>query len=202
MAKKLLFFVLLSIACLQGFSQAAMVMRDPTWSAEDKLKIQDDQINKLKQLAELQNQTTMAKTNLDYIIESTRKLREINRRIANFKHLEACLEYTGKAYKHMYDYIKFISKSDAFTPDELTVIISNLQSCLSMSVTSIDAVTVVITDNFSEMSDAERMANLHMSMDQLRHDLGVYYSFVAEIDILYNQRYGIRTFDLIQKNLK
>lgn len=183
------------------FSQA-LVTRDPYWTASDEIKWQARLEQNAKEYAILLEEIEADREQLKLIKEATKKLKEINRKVANYKYLEDCLVYTYRAYDKLEDYSKKISRSDLFKPDEYTYIMSLFDNCLSMTSRSIDALSAVVTDNFSEMSDGERLYNLQVAISELRSDLGVFYGMMQQVDILYNQRLSCRTYQVFVGTLK
>jgi len=59
-----------------------------------------------------------------------------------------------------------------------------MMGLLSQTSYSITTLTVVLTDNFSEMSDGERLLNMNQAIKELRENLGVINSAIIEVEIL------------------
>lgn len=197
---KLILVILLSAMPFNIFCQL-VVARDPAWTVEENFKFQQEQVDKLKQLAEIQSQTLVAKEHLSMLKEATKKLREINRRVANFRQMEECLVYTGRAYEDMYKFVKEMSGGDIFSPTEIQALNSMLLNTLALTTNSINAISVVVTDNFSDMNDSERMMNIRESIKDLKNDIGLFYCFMAEVEQLYYQRMHVRTYQVLVNNL-
>jgi uncharacterized protein YfkK (UPF0435 family) len=60
----------------------------------------------------------------------------------------------------------------------------------------------VLTDNFSEMSDGERLLNMNSAIKELRENLGVINSAIIEVETLDNQRMQLRTLNYINTIFK
>lgn len=202
MYKLILFIVLVIISIsFNAFSQA-VVVRDPTWQAEEHAKFMEHRAQWAKELAQLSNQVDIQRRNLELLQDATKKLREVNRRIANYRHLEESISLTYACYDRLTAFIKQLERDDLFKPEEIRAISTLLLSALSMTSNSINALTIVVTDNFAEMNDAERLANLNAALLQLRQDVGVFHSFIWEIEVLNNHRMQLRTFKFIKESLK
>lgn len=192
-------FVFSSVSC---FSQAAIITRDPYWVASEEKNASLDLADRAKQYAEYSQKVNDAKDRLKYIKEATKKLKEINRKVADYRRLEECLVYTYRAYDRFDEYSKTLSQSDCFKPEELKYILSLFDNCLSMTSTSINALSVVVTDNLSEMSDGQRLMNINIAIKELRSNVGVFYGLIDEVDILKNQRNSLRTYQVFVGTLK
>ena len=73
---------------------------------------------------------------------------------------------------------------------------------LSQTSYDISTLTVVLTDNFSEMSDGERLLNMNSAIKELRENLGVVNSAIIEVETLDNQRMQLRTLNYINSIFK
>jgi uncharacterized protein YfkK (UPF0435 family) len=73
---------------------------------------------------------------------------------------------------------------------------------LSQTSYAISTLTVVLTDNLSEMSDGDRLLNMNQALKELRENLGVVNSAVIEVETLDNQRMQLRTLNYINTIFK
>ena len=82
------------------------------------------------------------------------------------------------------------------------MISESMMGLLSQTSYSITTLTVVLTDNFSEMTDGERLLNMNQAIKELRENLGVINSAIIEVEILDNQRMQLRTLNYINSIFK
>ena len=73
---------------------------------------------------------------------------------------------------------------------------------LSQTSYAISTLTVVLTDNLSEMTDGERLLNMNQALKELRENLGVINSAIIEVEILDNQRLQLKTLNYINSIFK
>jgi uncharacterized protein YfkK (UPF0435 family) len=77
-----------------------------------------------------------------------------------------------------------------------------MMGLLSQTSYAISTLTVVLTDNLSEMSDGDRLLNMNQALKELRENLGVINSAVIEVETLDNQRMQLRTLNYINTIFK
>ncbi len=64
------------------------------------------------------------------------------------------------------------------------MISESMMGLLSQTSYAFSTLTVVLSDNFSEMTDGERLLNMNQALKELRENLGVINSAVIEVEIL------------------
>jgi uncharacterized protein YfkK (UPF0435 family) len=77
-----------------------------------------------------------------------------------------------------------------------------MMGLLSQTSYAISTLTVVLTDNLSEMSDGDRLLNMNQALKELHENLGVINSAVIEVETLDNQRMQLRTLNYINSIFK
>jgi hypothetical protein len=77
-----------------------------------------------------------------------------------------------------------------------------MMGLLSQTSYAISTLTVVLTDNLSEMTDGERLLNMNQALNELKDNLGVINSAIIEVEILDNQRLQLRTLNYINSVFK
>ena len=77
-----------------------------------------------------------------------------------------------------------------------------MMGLLSQTSYAISTLTVVLTDNLSEMSDGDRLLNMNQALKELRENLGVINSAIIEVETLDNQRMQLRTLNYINSIFK
>ncbi|HUX94377.1 MAG TPA: hypothetical protein VMV47_01480 [Bacteroidales bacterium] len=193
---KSLFTFFLLLLTFEVFSQT-VVVRSPTWKIEDEAKDAVDKADRLRQLEKLTEQVKTQKESLQAIRDATEKLRKINRKVANYHNLELAIVQVSESYTRVLNSLKTISDHNCFKPSEYHRISESMMGLLSQTSYSITTLTVVLTDNFSEMSDGERLLNMNQALKELRENLGVINAAIIEVEILDNQRMQIRTLNYI-----
>ena len=73
---------------------------------------------------------------------------------------------------------------------------------LSQTSYAISTLTVVLTDNLSEMTDGERLLNMNQALKELRENLGVINCAIIEVETLDNQRMQLRTLQYVNSIFK
>jgi uncharacterized protein YfkK (UPF0435 family) len=187
---------------VQVFGQVTMVVKDPTWKFEDVTKETLEKADRLKQLEKLTEQVNTQKESLQAIRDATEKLRKINRKVANYHNLELAIVQVSDSYTRVLTSLKTISDHNCFKPSEYHMISESMIGLLSQTSYAITTLTVVLTDNFSEMSDGERLLNMNQALKELRENLGVINSAIIEVEILDNQRMQLRTLNYINSIFK
>jgi uncharacterized protein YfkK (UPF0435 family) len=187
---------------VQVFGQVTMVVKDPTWKFEDVTKETLEKADRLKQLEKLTEQVNTQKESLQAIRDATEKLRKINRKVANYHNLELAIVQVSDSYTRVLTSLKTISDHNCFKPSEYHMISESMIGLLSQTSYAISTLTVVLTDNFSEMSDGERLLNMNQALKELRENLGVINSAIIEVEILDNQRMQLRTLNYINSIFK
>jgi uncharacterized protein YfkK (UPF0435 family) len=77
-----------------------------------------------------------------------------------------------------------------------------MMALLSQTSYAISTLTVVLTDNLSEMSDGDRLLNMNQALKELRENLGVINSATIEVETLDNQRMQLKTLNYINSIFK
>ena len=197
-----LFMFFLFFLSVQVFGQVTMVVKDPTWKFEDVTKETLEKADRLRQLEKLTEQVNTQKESLQAIRDATEKLRKINRKVANYHNLELAIVQVSDSYTRVLSSLKTINDHNCFKPSEYHMISESMMGLLSQTSYAISTLTVVLTDNFSEMSDGERLLNLNQAIKELRENLGVINSAIIEVEILDNQRMQLRTLNYMNSIFK
>lgn len=192
-------FILISF---YGYSQPMVVARNPAWVAQDKVREANELKDRIALYAQTSQIVTNAREHLKWVKDATNKLKQINRRIANYRYLEESITAVSEAYNRVQNTLATLNSSSCFTIAEYRTINQSLMNMLGQTTFAISALTIVITDNFSEMNDAERLASLSNALNQLRDDIGVVDNFLNEVEILNNQRQQIKTINALNKIFK
>jgi len=179
-----------------------VVVKNPSWQAEDAVKESLEKADRLRQITTLTEQVNTQKESLQAIRDATEKLRKINRKVANYHNLELAIVQVSDSYTRVLNSLKTISDHNCFKPSEYHNISESMMGLLSQTSYSITTLTVVLTDNFSEMSDGERLLNMNQAIKELRENLGVINSAIIEVEILDNQRMQLRTLNYINSIFK
>jgi len=196
-----LFIFFLLLLTFEVFSQT-VVVRSPTWKIEDEAEDALEKADRLRQLEKLTEQVKTQKESLQAIRDATEKLRKINRKVANYRNLELAIVQVSDSYTRVLGSLKAINEHNCFKPSEYRMISESMMGLLSQTSYSITTLTVVLTDNFSEMSDGERLLNMNQAIKELRENLGVINSAIIEVEILDNQRMQLRTLNYINSVFK
>ena len=179
-----------------------VVVKNPSWQAEDAVKESLEKADRLRQITTLTEQVNTQKESLQAIRDATEKLRKINRKVANYHNLELAIVQVSDSYTRVLNSLKTISDHNCFKPSEYHNISESMMGLLSQTSYAITTLTVVLTDNFSEMSDGERLLNMNQAIKELRENLGVINSAIIEVEILDNQRMQLRTLNYINSIFK
>ncbi len=196
------FVVFLISMSASVFGQVTMVVKDPTWKFEDLTKETLEKADRLRQLEKLSEQVKTQKESLQAIRDATEKLRKINRKVANYHNLELAIVQVSEAYSRVLTSLRRISDNNCFKPSEYHNISESMMGLLSQTSYSITTLTVVLTDNFSEMTDGERLLNMNSAIKELRENIGVINAAIIEVEILDNQRMQLRTLNYINSIFK
>ena len=203
---KAFFTFLLLLLTYEIFGQVpaglTMVVKNPAWQAEDAAKESLEKADRIRQMTTLTEQVNTQKESLQAIRDATEKLRKINRKVANYHNLELAIVQVGEAYTRVLSSLKRISDNNCFKPSEYHIISESMMGLLSQTSYSITTLTVVLTDNLSEMSDGERLINMNNAIKELRENLGVINAAIIEVEILDNQRMQIRTLNYLNSVFK
>ena len=191
-----LFIFFLLLLTFEVFSQT-VVIKSPTWKIEDEIKESLEKADRLRQLEKLSEQVKTQKESLQVIRDATEKLKKINRKVANYHNLELAIVQVGEAYTRVITSLRRISDNNCFKPSEYHMISESMMGLLSQTSYSITTLTVVLTDNLSEMSDGERLLNMNSAIKELRENLGVINAAIIEVEILDNQRMQLRTLNYL-----
>ena len=179
-----------------------MVVKNPSWQAEDAAKESLEKADRIRQITTLTEQVNTQKESLQAIRDATEKLRKINRKVANYHNLELAIAQVSDSYTRVLGSLKAIDEHNCFKPSEYHMLSESMMGLLSQTSYSITTLTVVLTDNFSEMSDGERLLNMNQAIKELRENLGVINSAIIEVEILDNQRMQLRTLNYINSIFK
>lgn len=196
-----LFTFFLLLLTFEVFSQT-VVIRSPTWKIEDEAKDALEKADRLRQLEKLTEQVNTQKESLQTIRDATEKLRKINRKVANYHNLELAIVQVSDSYTRVLGSLKTINDHNCFKPSEYHTISESMIGLLSQTSYAISTLTVVLTDNLSEMTDGERLLNMNQALKELRENLGVINSAIIEVEILDNQRMQLRTLNYMNSILK
>ena len=193
--------VLLFLSSVQVFGQV-IVVKDPTWKIADATKESLEKADRLRQFEKLAEQVKTQKESLQAIRDATEKLRKINRKVANYHNLELAIAQVSDSYTRVLDLLKTVNDHNCFKPSEYHKINESMMGLLSQTSYAISTLTVVLTDNFSEMSDGERLLNMNQALKDLRENLGVINCAIIEVEILDNQRMQLRTLKYLSSIFK
>ena len=193
--------VLLLLSSVQVFGQV-IVVKDPTWKIADATKESLEKADRLRQFEKLAEQVKTQKESLQAIRDATEKLRKINRKVANYHNLELAIAQVSDSYTRVLDLLKTVNDHNCFKPSEYHMINESMMGLLSQTSYAISTLTVVLTDNFSEMSDGERLLNMNQAIKDLRENLGVINCAIIEVEILDNQRMQLRTLKYLSSIFK
>jgi uncharacterized protein YfkK (UPF0435 family) len=198
--RKLFIFFLLSLSC-EIFGQT-VVVRSPAWKIEDEAKESLEKADRLRQLTTLTEQVNTQKENLKVIKDATEKLKKINRKVANYHNLELSIAQVSDSYTRVLGSLKTINDHNCFKPSEYHTINESIMGLLSQTSYAISTLTVVLTDNLSEMSDGDRLLNMNQALKELHENLGVINCAIIEVETLDNQRMQLRTLNYINSIFK
>jgi uncharacterized protein YfkK (UPF0435 family) len=198
--KKVLILFLLLLSC-EIFGQT-VVVRNPAWKISDEAKEALEKADRLRQLEKLTEQVNNQKESLQVIKDATEKLKKINRKVANYHNLELAISQVSDSYARVLGCLKTVNDHNCFEPSEYHIISESMMGLLSQTSYSISTLTIVLTDNLSEMTDGERLLNMNQALKELRENLGVINSAIIEVEILDNQRVQIRTLNYINSIFK
>jgi hypothetical protein len=85
--KNVLYFLMLCLS-VQVFGQVpVVVVKNPAWKAEDEVKDKIEASDRLREYAKLTEQVETEQKSLQVIKDATEKLRNINRKVANYHNL-------------------------------------------------------------------------------------------------------------------
>jgi len=201
-----LFTLLLFLMTCEIYGQVpagiTVVVKNPSWQAEDAAKESIEKADRIRQITTLTEQVNTQKESLQAIRDATEKLRKINRKVANYHNLELAIAQVSDSYTRVLGSLKAIDEHNCFKPSEYHMLSESMMGLLSQTSYSITTLTVVLTDNFSEMSDGERLLNMNQAIKELRENLGVINSAIIEVEILDNQRMQLRTLNYINSIFK
>jgi hypothetical protein len=194
-------FFLFSLS-VQVFGQVTMVVKDPTWKFEDVTKETLEKADRLRQLEKLTEQVNTQKESLQAVRDATEKLKKINRKVANYHNLELAIAQVSDSYTRVLGSLKTINDHNCFKPSEYHTINESMMGLLSQTSYAISTLTVVLSDNLSEMSDGDRLLNMNQALKELHENLGVINSAIIEVETLDNQRMQLRTLNYINSIFK
>jgi hypothetical protein len=179
-----------------------IVVRNPAWLTSDEAKEALEKADRLRQLEKLTEQVNTQKESLQTIKDATEKLRKINRKVANYHNLELAIVQVSDSYTRVLGSLKTINDHNCFKSSEYHTINESMMGLLSQTSYAISTLTVVLTDNLSEMTDGERLLNMNQALNELKDNLGVVNSAIIEVEILDNQRMQLKTLNYINSVFK
>lgn len=182
--------------------QPTVVVKNPAWKMEDEAKFKLEMADRLREYGKLAEQVESTREHLKMVKDATKKLMEINRKIANYRYLEMALSNLNDALQKVKSTMRTLNESNCFSPSEYRMINESVLNLVNHTSFTIQAITVVVTDNFASMTDGERLSNLQESVKQLRDDLGVINNFLWELETLNNQRMQVKTLKYFNNTLK
>jgi uncharacterized protein YfkK (UPF0435 family) len=198
---KKLFTIFLFLISYEAFSQT-VVVKNPAWEIEDATREKVEMTDRLREYTKLTEQVATEQKNLQVVIDATEKLKKINRKVANYHNLELAIAQVSDSYTRVLGSLKTINDHNCFKPSEYHTINESMMGLLSQTSYAISTLTVVLTDNLSEMSDGDRLLNMNQALKELRENLGVINSAVIEVETLDNQRMQLRTLNYINTIFK
>jgi len=196
-----LFTIFLFLISYEVFSQT-VVVKNPAWEIEDATREKVEVTDRLREYTKLTEQVATEREHLQVIKDATEKLKKINRKVANYHNLELAIAQVSDSYTRVLGSLKTINDHNCFKPSEYHTINESMMSLLSQTSYAISTLTVVLTDNLSEMSDGDRLLNMNQALKELRENLGVINSATIEVEILDNQRMQLRTLNYINSIFK
>ena len=196
-----LFTIFLFLISYEAFSQT-VVVKNPAWEIEDATREKAEMTDRLREYAKLSEQVATERENLQVIKDATEKLKKINRKVANYHNLELAIAQVSDSYTRVLGSLKTINDHNCFKPSEYHTINESMMGLLSQTSYAISTLTVVLTDNLSEMSDGDRLLNMNQALKELRENLGVINSAIIEVETLDNQRMQLRTLNYINSIFK
>ena len=196
-----LFTIFLFLISYEAFSQT-VVVKNPAWEIEDATREKAEMTDRLREYTKLSEQVATEREHLQVIKDATEKLKKINRKVANYHNLELAMAQVSDSYTRVLGSLKTINDHNCFKPSEYHTINESIMGLLSQTSYAISTLTVVLTDNLSEMSDGDRLLNMNQALKELRENLGVINSAVIEVEILDNQRMQLRTLNYINNIFK
>jgi len=197
------FTVLIISLSVQVFGQGAtVVVKNPAWKLEDATREKIEMSDRLREYSKLTEQVTTEKENLQVIKDATEKLKKINRKVANYHNLELSIAQVSDSYTRVLGSLKTINDHNCFKPSEYHTISESMMGLLSQTSYAISTLTVVLTDNLSEMSDGDRLLNMNQALKELHENLGVINSAIIEVETLDNQRMQLRTLNYVNSIFK
>jgi uncharacterized protein YfkK (UPF0435 family) len=198
---KKLFTIFLFLISYEAFSQT-VVVKNPAWEIEDATREKVEVTDRLREYTKLTEQVATEREHLQVIKDATEKLKKINRKVANYHNLELAIAQVSDSYTRVLGSLKTINDHNCFKPSEYHIISESMMGLLSQTSYAISTLTVVLTDNLSEMTDGERLLNMNQALKELRENLGVINSAIIEVEILDNQRLQLKTLNYINSIFK
>jgi uncharacterized protein YfkK (UPF0435 family) len=196
-----LFTIFLFLISYEAFSQT-VVVKNPAWEIEDATREKVEVTDRLREYTKLTEQVATEREHLQAIKDATEKLKKINRKVANYHNLELAIAQVSDSYTRVLGSLKTINDHNCFKPSEYHTINESMMGLLSQTSYAISTLTVVLTDNLSEMSDGDRLLNMNQALKELHENLGVINSAVIEVETLDNQRMQLRTLNYINSIFK
>ena len=198
---KKLFTIFLFLISYEAFSQT-VVVKNPAWEIEDATREKVEVTDRLREYTKLTEQVATEREHLQVIKDATEKLKKINRKVANYHNLELAIAQVSDSYTRVLGSLKTINDHNCFKPSEYHTINESMMGLLSQTSYAISTLTVVLTDNLSEMSDGDRLLNMNQALKELHENLGVINSAIIEVETLDNQRMQLRTLNYINTIFK
>ena len=95
-----------------------VVVKNPSWQAEDAAKESLEKADRIRQITTLTEQVNTQKESLQAIRDATEKLRKINRKVANYHNLELAIAQVSDSYTRVLGSLKAIDEHNCFKPSE------------------------------------------------------------------------------------
>jgi len=202
--KKLLLLFLLSVIYQQfALGQGAVVVvRSPEWYIQEQAKAAAEKADRITSIAQLSTVVSTGELSLQTLKDATKRLIEINRRVADYRHLEEALLEVSNAYANVRRVMGTLNDHSCFSPTEYREINESLMLLVSQTSYAVSTITIVVTDNFASMTDAERLNAIRNALKDLHDNLTVVNDFIAQVELLDFQRTQVRTLHYLNTIFK
>ena len=155
--KKLLLLFLLSVIYQQfALGQGAVVVvRSPEWYIQEQAKAAAEKADRITSIAQLSTVVSTGELSLQTLKDATKRLIEINRRVADYRHLEEALLEVSNAYANVRRVMGTLNDHSCFSPTEYREINESLMLLVSQTSYAVSTITIVVTDNFASMGNIQ-----------------------------------------------
>lgn len=198
----LLFLCALSVATLAQPlvpAGATIVVRNPKWEAEEQAKLHKYAADKAQEFAFWKEQLEKSNEHLKRVKDATDKLKEVNKRLRNYRHMEEAIRMTTNAYIFYGNFIRKLEQDDLFNIQEYRQMTQQASFLLQSTTYSLDMIKLVLSDFGIEANDYERVVLLDKYLETLRKDVNTLYLFAWELEQVNNQRMQLRTLDYMRQ---